>query len=76
MVSARGAKKPKAGWEELTMSWTNRDGKLVRLAFEKLVEHARRTGIVRELQPDLDAADYVFGSSYSVPVPDRVAGTR
>lgn len=74
LLTQRGAAKPDAGWEELTMSWTNRDGKIVKLAFEKLVEHARRTGIVRELQSDLDAADYVFGSSFSVPVPVSGSG--
>lgn len=74
LAAARGAVKPPGGWDELTMSWTNRDGKVVKLSFDKMVDYARRTGIVRELQADMDSADYVFGSSYSVPMPTSGSG--
>lgn len=74
LAKARGAKEPSGGWDQLTMSWTNRDGKVMKLGFERLVDHARRTGVVRELQGDIDAADYVFGSSFAVPVPTSGSG--
>jgi len=74
LVQARGARQPPGGWPDLTLTWTNRDGKVLRLPFEKAVDQARRTGIVRDLHGDFDAGDYVFGGSHAAPVQTSGSG--
>ena len=66
ILSALGQKEPDSGWESISIDWPN--NQTTCRTFVELVQEARLTGTVRQIQDLLDKGDAVFGHS----VPDLV----
>ncbi len=57
-----GVKRPKEGWDAVSLTWNNESGG-VPVRFAELVNEARKMGVVNRLQKYLDKQDPVFGGT-------------
>lgn len=74
LAEATGAAPPEAGWHHLALTWQAADGSREQWSFAELVEATRQTGVVPELQHQIDLADLVFGAALAEPEPLTGAG--